>query len=97
MHSTAWMSRLRRNTKSTSRPGKEVDFAVKAGLSIEQLLQVCYEVEHPQTRKREISSLIKAAKETRCRKLAILTWDYKSQEGSDPSIEFNSSRYGNGS
>jgi hypothetical protein len=62
--------------------------AVKEGLSIEQLLQVCYEVEYSRTRKREISGLIKAAKETRCKKLTILTWDFESQEDLDPAIEF---------
>jgi len=68
--------------------GKEVDSVVKGGLSIEQLLPVCYEVDDPQTRKREISGLIKAGKETGCKKPAILTWDYESQEDSDPPIEF---------
>ena len=46
------------------------------------------EVDDPQTRKREIGGLIKAAKETGCKKLEILTWDYESQEDSDPPIKF---------
>jgi predicted AAA+ superfamily ATPase len=71
-----------------TRDGKEVDFVVKEGLTIGQLLQVCFEVEDPQTRKRESSGLIKAAKETGCKKLVILTWDYESQEDSAPPIEF---------
>jgi hypothetical protein len=71
-----------------TRDGKEVDFVVKEGLSLEHLLQVCYEVDDPQTRKREIGGLIKAAKETGCKELAILTWDYESQEDSDPPIKF---------
>jgi predicted AAA+ superfamily ATPase len=32
--------------------------------------------------------LLKAAKETGCKKLAILTWDYESQEDLDPPIKF---------
>jgi predicted AAA+ superfamily ATPase len=68
--------------------GKEVDFAVKEGLRVEELLQVCYGVDDPQTRKREISGLLKAAKETGCKKLVILTWDYESREDTDPPIEF---------
>jgi uncharacterized protein len=71
-----------------TRDGKEVDFAVKERLNIGQLLQACYEVEDPQTRKREISGLLKAAKETGCKNLAIFTWDYESQEDSDPPIQF---------
>ncbi len=71
-----------------TRDGKEVDFVVKEGLSLEQLLQVCYEVDDPQTRKRAISGLIKAAKETGCKKLVILNRDYESQEDSDPPIKF---------
>ena len=46
------------------------------------------EVDDPKTRKREINGLIKAAKETGCKELAILTWDYESQEDSDPPIKF---------
>ena len=71
-----------------TREGKEVDFVVKEGLTLHQLLQVCYEVDDPQTKKREIGGLIKAAKETGCKSLTILTWDYESQEHAHQPIEF---------
>jgi len=63
-----------------TRDGKEVDFAIKEGLAIAQLVQVCYEISDKPTRNREINSLIKVAKETRCNNLIILTWDFEGNE-----------------
>lgn len=60
--------------------GKEVDFVVKEGLKVGQLIQVCYDVEHPLTKKRELNALVKAAKEIRCENLMILTWDHEAEE-----------------
>ncbi len=60
-----------------TRDGKEVDFAIKEGLSITQLIQVCYEISDETTRNREINSLINVAKETGCNNLMILTWDFE--------------------
>lgn len=63
-----------------TRDGKEVDFAIKEGLTIAQLVQVCYEISDKTTRNREINSLIKVAKETGCNNLMILTWDFEGNE-----------------
>jgi len=63
-----------------TRDGKEVDFAIKEGLAIAQLVQVCYEISDKTTRNREINSLIKVAKETGCNNLMILTWDFEGNE-----------------
>ncbi|MDI6688017.1 MAG: ATP-binding protein [Desulfobacterales bacterium] len=63
-----------------TRDGKEVDFAIKEGLAIAQLFQVCYEISDKTTRNREINSLIKVAKETGCNNLMILTWDFEGNE-----------------
>jgi len=54
---------------------KEVDFVVRNDLKITELIQVTYDMSHPKTKKREISALIKAAKELRCNSLKIITWD----------------------
>jgi predicted AAA+ superfamily ATPase len=43
-----------------TRDGKEVDFAIKEGLKIEQLIQVCYGVDHYETKKRELNALVRA-------------------------------------
>jgi len=63
-----------------TKDGKEVDFAVREGLKISQLIQVCYETDRHQTKKREINALVKAGKETACNNLTILTWDDEAEE-----------------
>lgn len=60
--------------------GKEVDFAVKEGLKVEQLIQVCYDMSDYQTSKREISALIRASREVGCENLLVLTWDDEGTE-----------------
>ncbi len=52
---------------------EEVDFVVKRGPRVEQLLQVCVDVADPKTREREVRALLKASKETRCEDLVVLT------------------------
>lgn len=78
---------LRRTSKTDvelyywkDRRGKEVDFVVKNGLKIMQLIQVCYDIEHYDTRKREIDALLKASKELKCKNLQIITGDYEGSE-----------------
>ncbi|HOV33826.1 MAG TPA: ATP-binding protein [Candidatus Hydrogenedens sp.] len=51
----------------------EVDFVVKKGIKIKQLIQVCYSMENHDTKEREINSLILASKELRCNDLLIIT------------------------
>ncbi len=53
----------------------EVDFVLKEGLKVKQLIQVCYSLEDEETRKREIKGLLKASKELKCNNLLIITWD----------------------
>ncbi|MEM3790506.1 MAG: DUF4143 domain-containing protein, partial [Thermoproteota archaeon] len=62
---------------------KEVDFIVKSGGKVEQLIQVCYNVEDFETREREVSALVKASRELNCNNLAIITWDYEGAEKHD--------------
>lgn len=63
-----------------TKDGKEVDFAVREGLKIGELLQVCYEVSDIFTRKREVDALLKAGREVECKLLTVLTWDFESEE-----------------
>ena len=58
-----------------SRNDKEVDFVCRKGVIIEQLIQVCYDISSPKTRKRELDSLIECAEELKVKKLLIITWD----------------------
>lgn len=63
-----------------SRDGKEVDFVVKEGLKIEQLIQVSYNIDEKKTREREISALLKAGNELNCEKYLVITEDYENEE-----------------
>lgn len=56
-----------------SRNDKEVDFVLRKGTHIEQLVQVCYDMSNAKTEKREVDSLIECAVELNCRKLVIVT------------------------
>jgi len=60
--------------------GKEIDFVIKQGLKIKQLLQVCWDIFNVDTKKREVSALIKASEELRCDNLLIITGDYEAKE-----------------
>ncbi|MFH0973613.1 MAG: ATP-binding protein [Candidatus Micrarchaeota archaeon] len=59
---------------------EEVDFVVKQGKEVEQLVQVCRSLGDFATRKRELRALAKASEELRCRNLLVVTED---QEGVD--------------
>lgn len=60
--------------------GKEVDFVIKDGKVIKQLIQVCYAIEDFSTKEREIKALIKASNELECKNLLVITWDYENEE-----------------
>jgi predicted AAA+ superfamily ATPase len=60
--------------------GKEVDFIVKDGLDVKQLIQVCWDVGDLQTKKRELKSLVKAMAEFKLRQGFIITADYEGEE-----------------
>lgn len=52
---------------------EEVDFLIKKGKKIVQLIQVCYDFSHFTTKEREIKPLLKASVEFNCKNLLILT------------------------
>ncbi len=60
-----------------------VDFLIRQDRKVEQLIQVCAELDADQTIKREYRALQKASKITRCRELLILT-----PSGAEPRREF---------
>lgn len=59
---------------------REVDFVVKEGLRVKQLIQVCWSIKDPKTKKREAESLHNAGKELKCKNLLIITEDYENIE-----------------
>lgn len=62
---------------------QEVDFVIKQGLKVNQLVQVCYNINDLKTKKREIRALKKAYKEFKCRNILIITEDYEAEEKID--------------
>ena len=66
-----------------TKDGKEVDFAVKEGLKVSHLIQVCYEIDNHVTRKRETNAIIRAVREIKCDNLMVLTWDFEAKEKYD--------------
>lgn len=59
---------------------EEVDFVVKEGLNVKQLIQVCYDISDIGTKEREIRALLKASKELKCKNLLIITEEYRREE-----------------
>lgn len=54
---------------------KEVDFLIREGTKVKQLIQVTYDLSDKKTRQREINSLIEASKELNCKNLVVITYD----------------------
>jgi hypothetical protein len=61
---------------------KEVDFVLKEGLKVTQLIQVCYDIGNYDTKMRELKSLVRAHKAMRAKniKLLVITSDYEGEE-----------------
>ena len=62
-----------------TRNDREIDFLVRKGHKLEQLIQVCYDINQPKVLKREVDALVEAANELKCDNLLLLTWDREEQ------------------
>ena len=58
----------------------ECDFVVSEGDEVKRLIQVTWDISDAETRKREFSGLLEAAKATGCRDLTIVTRDEEGEE-----------------
>jgi predicted AAA+ superfamily ATPase len=61
----------------------EVDFVLKKGPKVKQLIQVTYATSREEINERETKSMLKASKELRCRNLLVITWDFSAKEKID--------------
>jgi len=59
---------------------REVDFVLKKGLEVKQLIQVCFDIADLETRNREVRSLIRAMKEFKLEGGLIITDDFEDEE-----------------
>ena len=56
---------------------REVDFIVKTGEKVTELIQVCWDTSNPKTMKREVRNLIRAGEYFDCQNLIIITANEK--------------------
>jgi len=63
-----------------TRNQKEIDFVIKEGTKIKNLIQVIYQFSDSEIQKRETKSLIEASQELKCDNLTIITWDTEKEE-----------------
>lgn len=60
-----------------TRNDREVDFALKSGTEITELIQVTYGASNQDVVQREVKALVEASKELNVSNLLVLTWDEK--------------------
>ena len=58
-----------------TRNDKEIDFVVRHGIKVEQLIQVCYDLSADRTRRREFDALVEASDELHCDNLMVVSSD----------------------
>ena len=66
--------------------GREVDFIVKKGTEVTELIQVCYEAVTSDVEQREVRALLEASDELKVKKMTVLTWDEKREIKKDGSV-----------
>jgi len=66
-----------------TRNDREVDFVVKKGHMVTELIQVCYESVNSDVEQRETKALSEASSELNVKKLTVLTWDEKREVKKD--------------
>jgi predicted AAA+ superfamily ATPase len=62
---------------------REVDFVLKCGPEVQQLIQVTYASDRKEIPERELKSLGRASEALRCKDLLVITWDYEGEERLD--------------
>ncbi|MHA1648402.1 MAG: ATP-binding protein [Promethearchaeota archaeon] len=68
------------NIRYFTKNGREVDFIIKKGTKVEQLIQVSYSIDDFQTKDREFRALIMASEDLKCKNLLLVTWDHEGEE-----------------
>jgi len=58
---------------------REVDFVLKEGVGVKQLIQVTYASSRDEVGRREIKALLKASEKMKCSNLLIITWNYEDE------------------
>jgi hypothetical protein len=69
-----------------TRNNREIDFVIKKGVAVSELIQVAYQINDAETKKREIKALLEAAEEVNGARLTVLTWDEEKKVEKDGKI-----------
>ena len=59
---------------------REVDFVIKEGKEVKELIQACAVIDDLNIRKREIKALLKTSEDLKCNNLSVITLDYEDEE-----------------
>jgi predicted AAA+ superfamily ATPase len=59
---------------------REVDFVIKEGAKVTELIQVCWNVEDARTKDRELRSLVKAMEELKVSRSLVMTEEHEAEE-----------------
>jgi len=60
-----------------TRNDRVIDFIVKKGTEVTELIQVCYEAVTSDVEQREVRALLEASDELKVKKMTVFTWDEK--------------------
>jgi predicted AAA+ superfamily ATPase len=66
--------------------GREVDFVIKEGIKVKELIQVCWDPSDHETREREVKALLKALDEFKLKKALVITEDVEKAEKFDDRV-----------
>lgn len=69
-----------------TRNDREVDFVIKKGTEVIELVQICYDLTNPDVEQRETKALFEASEELKVKKLTVLTWDEKREVKKDDNV-----------
>jgi predicted AAA+ superfamily ATPase len=59
---------------------REVDFVLREGIEVKQLIQVRNASSREEIKKREIAGLCRAEEEFKCSNLLVITWEFEGEE-----------------
>ncbi|MDO8460208.1 MAG: ATP-binding protein [Nanoarchaeota archaeon] len=62
-----------------NKQGSEVDFVIREGLKVNEIIQVCYDITEEKTKSRELKGLVSCSKELRVNKGLIITKDFEDE------------------
>jgi len=87
LYENAVFIELKRRNKEVyywkSKQQYEVDFIIKDGLKIKELIQICCDINKLDTKDRELRALLKGAEELKCSKLLVITKETEGEETID--------------